>query len=70
MPSHVHLVFRARENNPGILLKEFKTFTSKKLKKTIVENSQESRKEWILWMMEKAGAKNSNVRLQTVLAAP
>lgn len=61
MPSHVHLVFRANNNNPGVLLKEFKTFTSKKLQQAIFENSRESRKEWMLWMMEKAGSKNSNV---------
>src|SRR5688500_3886646 len=52
MPSHVHLIFRAKENNPGVLLKEFKTFTSKQLQKAIAENPQESGKEWLLWMME------------------
>jgi putative transposase len=62
MPSHVHLLFRAKENNPGILLKEFKTFTSKQLQKAIAENPQESRKEWLLWMLERAGSKNSNVK--------
>ena len=29
--------------------------------KAIAENPQESRKEWLLWMFEKAGKKNSNV---------
>ncbi len=62
MPSHVHLVFRAKEQNPGVLLKELKTFTSKKLQKAIVEHPQESRKEWLLWMMERAGSQNSNVK--------
>ena len=62
MPSHVHLVFRAKENNPGAILGHFKTFTSKKMQKIIQENLQESRREWILWMMEKAGSKNSNVK--------
>lgn len=62
MPSHVHLVFRAKENNPGVLLKELKTFTSKKMQAAIDENIQESRKEWLLWMMERAGLKNSNVK--------
>lgn len=28
---------------------------------TIQENTQESRREWMLWMMERAGKKNSNV---------
>ena len=62
MPSHVHLIFRAKNNNPGELLKSFKTYTSKKLQKAIEENNQESRKKWILWMMEKAGSRNSNVK--------
>jgi len=35
MPSHIHLIFRAKENNPGEVLKSFKTFTSKALQKAI-----------------------------------
>jgi putative transposase len=62
MPSHVHLVFRAKEANPSELLKNFKTYTSKALQKMIEEHPQESRKEWILWMMKRAGLKNSNVK--------
>ena len=62
MPSHVHLVLRAKENNPGVVLKEFKTFTSKKMQAAISENIQESRKEWLIWMMARAGLKNSNVQ--------
>jgi REP element-mobilizing transposase RayT len=61
MPSHVHLIFRAKENNPGDVLRDFKTHTSKSIQKLINDNPQESRKEWLLWMMERAGAKNSNV---------
>ena len=48
MPSHVHLVFRAKDANPGELLKSFKTFTSKTLKQMIKELPQEIRREWIL----------------------
>ncbi|ARS34595.1 REP-associated tyrosine transposase [Pontibacter actiniarum] len=62
MPSHVHLIFRAKANNPSVLLKELKTYTSKQLQKAIAEHNQESRKEWILWLMERAGLKNSNVK--------
>lgn len=61
MPSHVHLIFRAKEGNPGELLKEMKTYTSKALQRSIAENPQESRKEWLLWMMERAGSKNGNI---------
>ncbi|MBB6610622.1 transposase [Pontibacter sp. Tf4] len=62
MPSHVHLIFRAKDNNPSVLLKELKTYTSKQLQKAIVEHNQESRKEWMLWLMERAGLKTSNVK--------
>jgi REP element-mobilizing transposase RayT len=62
LPSHVHLIIRDRNHNPGKLLKEIKTFTSKKLQCLIQENPIESRKEWLLWMMERAGLKNSNIK--------
>ncbi len=62
MPSHVHLIFKDKNNNPGQLLKEIKTFTSKSIQQRIIENPQESRKEWLLWMFKKAGVKNSNVK--------
>ena len=62
MPSHVHLIFRAKDNDPGNLLKSLKVYTSKAIQKLIEENPQESRKEWMLWMMKKAGTTNSNVK--------
>ena len=62
MPSHIHLIFRSAEADPSGLIRDFKGFTSRKMLKTIEENAQESRKEWLLWMFEKAGKKNSNVR--------
>lgn len=62
MPSHVHLIFSAKDNNPGELLKSLKTYTSKQLQLAIITNVQESRKEWLLWMMRRAGSKNSNVK--------
>jgi len=61
MPSHVHLVFRSTNDDPSGLIRDFKSYTSKKLIKAIEENPQESRKEWLLWMFEKAGKKNSTV---------
>jgi len=62
MPSHVHLIFRSGNEDPSGLIRDFKGFTAKKLIKTIEENPQESRKEWLLWMMERAGKKKSNVK--------
>ncbi len=60
MPSHIHLIFRSSFEDPSDLIRDFKGFTSKKLLKLIEENQQESRKEWLLWMFERAGKKNSN----------
>ncbi|MGJ3235651.1 transposase [Marivirga sp.] len=50
IPSHLYLIFRAKENNPDRVLGRFKEFTSKQLQASIKENIQESRKEWILWI--------------------
>ena len=64
MLSHVHIIFRAKETDPGNLLKSLKGFTSRKILMAIAENPQESRKEWILSMAEHAGSLNSNIRFR------
>lgn len=61
MPSHIHLIFRDSNLKPDVLLGHFKAYTSKALQKAIKENATESRKEWMLWMMERAASKASNV---------
>lgn len=58
MPSHIHLIFRAKANNPDVLLGRFKEYTSKKIVNTIQENQIESRKEWMLWLFERAALKD------------
>lgn len=40
----------------------FKEYTAKKIVKSISENIQESRKEWLLWMSKRTAAKSSNVK--------
>ena len=62
MPSHVHLIFRSALGDPSGLMRDLKGFTSRKIMKTIQDNPQESRREWLLWMFERAGKKNSNVK--------
>ena len=57
MPSHVHLIFRSSLGDPSGLMRDLKGFTSRKLLKTIEDNPQESRREWMLWMFERAGKK-------------
>ena len=62
MPNHVHFIFRSSNEQPMELLRDFKRYTSNKVIEAISENSQESRKEWLLWMFEKAGKKKGNVK--------
>jgi putative transposase len=38
MPSHVHIIFRATNNNPSDVVRDLKTATSKKLQRAIEEN--------------------------------
>ncbi len=61
MPSHVHLIFRSANDEPSELLRAFKKHTSKKVIETIENNKQESRREWLLWMFERAGKKKGNI---------
>lgn len=60
MPSHVHLIIGTKGKPMQDILRDFKRFTSKKLREEISSHPQESRKEWLLWMFEDAGKKNSN----------
>lgn len=61
MPNHVHFIFRSTNEQPMELLRDFKRYTSKKMIETIQDHSQESRKEWLLWMFKRAGNKQGNV---------
>jgi len=60
MSSHVHLIFQSTIQKPEELLRDFKSYTSKKLIQLIEENPQESRKEWLLNSFKKAATNNSN----------
>jgi REP element-mobilizing transposase RayT len=60
MTSHVHLIIATNNEKLENIMRDFKSHTSRQLKKAIKNNIQESRKEWMLWMMERAGKKNSN----------
>ena len=64
MPSHIHLIFKAKNNDPAELPGKFKAHTSKTVRNAIEENKTENRREWLLWMMARAAAKNSSVLLR------
>jgi putative transposase len=60
MTSHVHLIIGSKAGNLDGIVGKMKSHTSMELKKAIKNNEIESRKEWMLWMMERAGKKNGN----------
>jgi REP element-mobilizing transposase RayT len=60
MTSHVHLIIGTQGEKLENIMRDMKSHTSRTIKKAIKDNIQESRREWMLWMMERAGKKNSN----------
>ena len=60
MSNHVHLIIGTSQMPMQYILRDLKKYTSVKIIEAINENQQESRKEWLLWMFERAGKKNSN----------
>ena len=60
MTSHLHLIIGTNGDKMENILRDFKSYTAKVIIKSIQENPIESRKEWLLWMMGRAGKNNSN----------
>jgi REP element-mobilizing transposase RayT len=60
MPSHIHMIIGSKKEMLEDIVRDIKKHTSLKFKESIKNNHFESRKEWIMWMMERAGRKNSN----------
>ena len=59
MTSHIHLILSVdRGKKLSDVIRDFKSYTSNQLKKSIKQNQHESRREWLIWMFEKAGVKN------------
>lgn len=58
MTNHIHLIIGTENNILSDIVRDFKSFTSRKIKKEIIKNPKESRKKWILDLMEKQGPAN------------
>lgn len=48
MPNHFHMICSFKNSNPGLVIKNIKSFTAMKLIDAIINNPQESRKGWML----------------------
>jgi REP element-mobilizing transposase RayT len=65
MTSHVHMIISSNKDPLEDIMRDMKKYTSNHLRLLIKENPVESRKEWMLWLMERAGKRNSqNVNFQ------
>ncbi|MEP6597562.1 MAG: hypothetical protein ABJA71_16525 [Ginsengibacter sp.] len=60
MPSHVHIVIGSKKDKLEDIVRNMKKHTSLQLRTAIKNNKFESRQEWIIWLMERAGKKNGN----------
>ncbi|MGL1886338.1 MAG: transposase [Reichenbachiella sp.] len=63
MTSHVHMILRAEEGrNLEDVIRDLKSFTSRSIRKLLEDKESlgESRREWMYWMMQRAGHKNCN----------
>ena len=60
MTSHVHMIIGSKGRELDKLVGEMKSFTSRSLRKEITQHQGECRREWMLWMMKRAGTRNGN----------
>lgn len=64
MNNHVHLIASAADGyNLSDILRDLKKFSSKKIIKAIEDNTQESRKSWMLWLFRSNGENNYNNKI-------
>ncbi|MCJ0743115.1 REP-associated tyrosine transposase [Pedobacter montanisoli] len=61
MSNHIHLIASAKEGfELTAIIRDLKKYTAKMVISEIENNQRESRKDWMLWMFKRAGARNSN----------
>jgi putative transposase len=59
MTSHIHMIIGSDGEKLEDIMRDMKKHTSLELKKAIKNHPGESRREWLLSMMESAGKENS-----------
>jgi len=53
MTNHIHLIVQSEIVPLSDIIRDFKKFTSKQIMQAIENNSKESRKKWLLWLLKK-----------------
>lgn len=60
MTNHFHMIVGSNKDPLSGIIRDMKTYTSKTLRSVIASHPCESRKDWLLWMMEKEGRVSGN----------
>ena len=51
--NHIHLIISTHKDNLSNIIRDFKKFTASQIVNAILENTKESRKSWLLWLLKK-----------------
>ncbi|WP_375578766.1 transposase [Marivirga tractuosa] len=61
MTNHAHMIIGSEgKSNLEDIIRDMKSYTSRHIRKYMENNPLESRKDWMIWMMQRAGKKKSN----------
>ncbi|PIQ49460.1 MAG: transposase [Cytophagales bacterium CG12_big_fil_rev_8_21_14_0_65_40_12] len=61
MSNHIHLIVRTRNNeNLSSVIRDFKRYSAKVIYETLKQDQHESRKNWLLWIVESQGEMSSS----------
>ena len=61
MSNHIHLIISTREQKKlAHIVRDFKRYTAKVLYETLKQDSEESRRNWLLWIVESQGQRSSS----------
>ncbi len=53
MSNHIHLIVRSKQGTLSDTIRDFKKFPAGKVVEAIKNNKQDSRKSWLLWLLQK-----------------
>lgn len=51
MSNHIHLIVSSNQNKLSDIIRDFKKYTATKIVEAIAKNANESRKNWLLWLL-------------------
>lgn len=56
MTNHIHLIIGSSDQKLSDVIRDFKKFTATKIVNAVKSNPRESRKNWLLWLLQKDDA--------------